>query len=65
MAKSALVMSPVRKTATAADTDKNPVYRTVVHNLRTLQTAVESPSGSWTLLKERSAASGSFVEKLK
>lgn len=64
MAKSMTGMS-VKRAATAAATDKNPVYRTVVRELRTLQTAVESPSGSWTLVKERSRANAGAVEKLK
>ncbi|WP_202322709.1 hypothetical protein [Mesorhizobium sp. 113-3-9] len=64
MAKSMTGMS-VKRAATAAATDKNPVYKTVVRELRTLQTAVESPSGSWTLLKERSSANGSIIEKRK
>lgn len=60
-----MTMATGRKAAVAAATDKNPVYRTVVRELRTLQTAVESPSGSWTLLKERSSANSRLVEKLK
>ncbi|RVJ21849.1 hypothetical protein [Sinorhizobium medicae] len=49
----------------AAATDKDPVYKTVVRELRTLQSTVESPSGTWTLIKDRSPASGVFVQKLK
>lgn len=49
----------------AADTDKNPVYKTVVRELRTLQTAVESPSGAWTLIKDRSPATGGLNQKRK
>ena len=50
--------------AAAATTDKNPVYKTVVREMRTLQSTVESPSGDWNLIRDKSAA-GSFIQKLK
>lgn len=65
MAKSMTAVSGKKAATAAAATDKNPVYRTVVRELRTLQTAVESPSGSWTLLKERSSANDGVIEKRK
>lgn len=51
--------------AAAAQADKNPVYKTVVREMRTLQNTVESPSGNWTLIKERTGATSGFNQKLK
>ena len=55
-----------RDTKTAATrTDSNPVYKTVVREMKTLQNTVESPSGDWTLIRDRSTANGVFNQKLK
>lgn len=64
MANSA-VMTLKGDRAAAAHADKNPVYKTVVREMKTLQNTVESPSGDWTLMKDRSAATSSFNQKLK
>jgi hypothetical protein len=64
MANSAVLTSKTGR-ASAADADKNPVYKTVVREMKTLQNTVESPSGDWTLIKERSAATSGFNKKLK
>ena len=39
----------------AAMTDKNPVYREAVSELRTLRTTIEQSTGKWSLTKEKSS----------
>lgn len=41
--------------ASAARTDKNPVYREAASELRTLRTTIEQSTGKWSLTKEKSA----------
>lgn len=54
-----------REAATAAVTDKNPVYKTVTRELRTLQHVVESPSTRWNVLKDGVLGRGKIIEKMK
>ncbi|MBY3447453.1 hypothetical protein [Rhizobium laguerreae] len=65
MASSAAVLTSKMDRASAAHADNNPVYKTVVREMKTLQNTVESPSGDWTLIKDRSTATSSFNKKLK
>ncbi|TCR04072.1 hypothetical protein EDF70_102168 [Neorhizobium sp. JUb45] len=44
--------SSIRKSAAA--TDRNPVYREAVNDLRTLRTTIEQSTGKWSLTKEKS-----------
>lgn len=49
-----------------SDTDNNPVYRTVVRELRTLKDAAQNVStGRWTIIKDRAARTGMFSTKHK
>lgn len=64
MAKSAALM-PKNDLMDVSIVDKNPVYKAVMREMRTLQNTVERPSGDWTLIKERSSATSGFNEKLK
>ncbi|MGQ3214667.1 hypothetical protein [Shinella sp.] len=36
-------------------TDKDPVYRAAVSELKTLRTSIEQSTGKWSLTKEKSA----------
>ncbi|MDK4726461.1 hypothetical protein [Rhizobium phaseoli] len=42
------------KTA-AAKTDRDPVYRAAVSELKTLRVAIEQSTGKWSLTNEKSA----------
>lgn len=64
MTNSAVTISKGDRAA-AAYADKNPVYKTVVREMKTLQNTVESPSGNWTLIKERTGVTSGFNQKLK
>lgn len=39
----------------ASTTDRNPVYREAVSELRTLRTTIEQSTGKWSLTKEKEA----------
>ncbi|WDZ75430.1 hypothetical protein PWG15_12465 [Ensifer adhaerens] len=46
----------------ATETDNNPIYRTVMRELRTLKDAAENASsGRWTIIKDKAAEAGMFV----
>lgn len=46
-------------------TDSNPVYQSVVRDLKSLHNAVENVSGQWTIIKDRSVAWNKIVIKNK
>lgn len=47
----------------ATVTDRDPVYKTVVRSLRTLQHVVESPSTRWNALKDGALGCSKIIER--
>jgi|GEM_PF-5556723 len=53
-----MASSPALRSAnqvSAARTDKDPVYRAAVSELKSLRIAIEQSTGKWSLTKEKSA----------
>lgn len=47
---------PENRREVSTGADQNAVYKVAAKEMKNLQRVVESPSGSWTLIKERTRA---------
>ncbi|KRA05350.1 hypothetical protein ASD74_02315 [Rhizobium sp. Root564] len=51
--------------AAKKDTDGDSVYQAAAEEMKSLKSSFDKPSGNWTLIQDKSAATATLRDKLK
>ncbi len=55
----------VTQIATKKETDGDSVYRAAAEEMKSLKSSFDKPSGNWTLIQDKSAATSTSGDRLK